>query len=355
MLEELCRQFRLLEDDGLKFHFLDSPFPVYKGRNKLMLMLEHLRQQCWKQLLLPVKAWQKKCDIVFCNDYFAPYIHLGFHTVQVYHDAFFYEYAEHYNAIWLQMFKHLAVPAARRSAFIVAPSRYARDTIHRHTQIPLEKIVPIYEGPKTFPPSSNNEPVPGWLAALKNKRYILHVGVFEKRKNLPRLIQAFCLLKERFPDLQLVLVGKGSGKPYSEDLYNIQAIIKEKKLENEVLMPGYLPDAVLNLVYRHAFMYVFPSVNEGFGIPLLEAFRAGLPVLASNNTCLPEVGGDAILTFNPFDETDIYHKMLQVLEDATLRATLCERGQKRLQLFSWETTAKQIISLFEKAVSRPKN
>ena len=105
--------------------------------------------------------------------------------------------------------------------------------------------------------------------------------------------------------------------------------IQQNNLEKHVILPGYVSDEELGLVYANAFMYIFPSYNEGFGIPILEAFRFGLPVLVADNTCLPEVGGTAVLTFNPFEVDDIYEKMKMVIDDDLLRRKLKKDGLER--------------------------
>jgi len=86
-LEELCKQFSLLEDDRFQFIYFDTTAAVYTGRNKFMLLFEHIRLQIWKQIILPWKAWRNHCDIVYCNDYFAPFFHFKYKTIQVFHDA----------------------------------------------------------------------------------------------------------------------------------------------------------------------------------------------------------------------------------------------------------------------------
>lgn len=316
-------------------------------------MVEHIRQQLWKQIMLPYKAWRKHCDIVYCNDYFAPYFHIGYKTVQVFHDAFFYEYPQYCNPIWLQLFKGIAVPAARRSAFIITPTEYAKKRVHHFTKIPLEKIVAIHQGPKTLYASTDlnlSNPLPHWLPTIKNIPYLLHVGVFEKRKNIPTLLHAFKLLKEAGYPHQLVLVGKGNGKMNSDDTQNIINTIATLGLAKEVVMPGYIADEDLGTVYQNSSLYVFPSINEGFGIPILEAFQHGVPVLVANNTCLPEVGGDAVISFNPFEATDIFKKISLVLNDSHLQENMKSKGADRLQAFKWEKTATQLLAVFEQAI-----
>lgn len=316
--------------------------------------------------MLPYKAWRKRCDIVYCNDYFAPYFHWGFTTVQVFHDAFFYEYPQYCNPIWLQLFKNIAVPAARKSAFIITPTEYAKQRVHHFTRIPLERIISIHQGPKTIGsprttltdsglentlPDSQN-PLPEWLPTHQNTPYILHVGVMEKRKNLPTLIKAFKLMKDAGYPHKLVLVGKGNGKINSDDTENIKRTINELELAKEVILPGYVADEVLKPIYANASLYVFPSINEGFGIPILEAFQQGVPVLVANNTCLPEVGGDAVLSFNPYEAADIFNKISLVLNDTALQKEMIEKGKTRLKSFNWEKTATQLLAVFEQAIRK---
>lgn len=315
-----------------------------------MLIFEHIRQQVWKQVILPWKAWKKHCDIVYCNDYFAPFFHLNYKTVQVFHDALFYEYPQYCNAIWLKLFKGIAVPAARKSAFIITPTNYARERVHFFTKIPLERIVAIYQGPKTL--EITNSTIPNWLPIQKSIPYLLHVGVFEKRKNIPTLLQAFKKLKEAGYPHQLVLVGKGNGKINSDDSIEIQKTIEQLALQDEIIMPGYLPDELLSVVYQNASLYVFPSINEGFGIPILEAFQFNLPVIVANNTCLLEVGADAVISFDPFKPEDIYQKMALVLNDKALQESMKQKARERLNHFSWHKTATELLAVFEKVVQK---
>ena len=116
-------------------------------------------------------------------------------------------------------------------------------------------------------------------------------------------------------------------------------------------MPGYVSDQLLAKFYQHALIYVFPSRNEGFGIPVLEAFAYGLPVIIANNSCLPEIAGDAALSFDPADESALYEKFQILLSNEDLRKEMSKKALERLSFFSWEKAAKELKSIFRKAVS----
>ncbi len=352
VIEELCKQFKKIDNENFRFVFFDSSFPVYTGKNKLLLIFEHLRFQCWKQIILPVKAWQNNCSILFCGDYFSPYFRLGFKTIVIFHDAFFFQFPKHYNPIWLSIFRYTAIPAAKKCSYIMTVTNFASKKIQLFTTLPKEKFVTIHPGGKSLPPDNNSFLLPNSLQEIVANKYILHIGVFEKRKNLPALVHAFNKLKEAgHSDLKLVLVGKGNGKTYSDDTEQIQMSIRKFGLEKEVLFPGHLSDQQLSIFYKNAFMYVFPSINEGFGLPVLEAFSFSLPVIVANNSSLPEVGGDAVLSFDPFTVDDLYLTMKQVLEDEKLRLSLIEKGKKRLEQFSWEKATDHLLTIFKKAVN----
>ncbi len=355
VIEEFCRQFRTSTDQRFQFVFFDTRLPVYTGKKKFLLLFEHIRYQWWKQVILPLKARANHCDILFCGDYFVPLFHPGCQTVEIFYDAFFFEYPGHYNKLWLKLFHNIAIPGAKRSAYIMTITEYAKKKVHKYTNIPEEKLVTIYPGPKSLQQHKIPGNIPGNLSMIEGQQYILHVGVLERRKNLPALINAFQLLRESgYPNLKLVLVGKGNGKTFSDDTEQVDDAIQKNKLENHVIRLGYLPDEQVGILYQHAFMYVFPSINEGFGIPIMEAFSFNLPVLVANNSCLPEVGGDAVICFDPFNIQDICDKMKLVIENEPLRKELISKGRERLQHFSWEKAAAQLMDVFEKAYREKK-
>ncbi|WP_374951398.1 glycosyltransferase family 4 protein [Mucilaginibacter sp.] len=349
-LQELCKEFRKLEVPGVKFKFIDSTIPVYNGKNKILNLIGHFRYLVWKQLILPVKALLGGCDVVFCTDTVVPLMKLGFKTIPVFHDAFFFETPENYGKVWLWLYLTTALPAAMRSPFVVTPSAYAKKQINQHTNIPLNKLVVIAEGPKEINTITESSEILNQFNLMSGK-YLLHVGSMFKRKNLPALIRAFSKIKAdgKF-DLKLVLAGSLSPASVESDHTEIVNAIDRYKLSDDVILTGYLPDRAVSQLYQSALVYVFPSINEGFGIPVLEAFQYNLPVIAADNTSLPEVGGNAIITFDPFDTDDIYLKIKTVLNDPELRSRLIAKGNERLNLFSWKKAALELVELFRKAV-----
>lgn len=353
-LRELCREFEKIPATDVRFHFIDTALRVYTGENTLLKWAEHINYQLWKQIILPVKAWARGCDIVFCTDNIAPVTHLGFKTIPVFHDAFCFEMPQNYSPIWLWLFKKTSLPAARRSPVIVTPTYYAKQQLQKFTGISAQKFIVVYEGPRILT-SGANKSGNDFLAqkSLRHKQYLLHVGSFFKRKNIPLLINAFSLLKAtgNYPLLNLVLAGPPPPENTESGYQQVITALSQTKFANDIVLTGFVSDDDLSTLYKNALLYVFPSIDEGFGIPVLEAFSYNLPTLVANNTCLPEVGADAVITFDPFDAQDISAKLKMVIDNETLQQQMADKGQERLRDFSWEKTAKELIAVFKQVAS----
>jgi glycosyltransferase involved in cell wall biosynthesis len=340
------------EHPGFIFYFLDAATKAYTGNHFLLKIKEQLSYFFWKQIILPYKSKDLGCQVLFCSDFMVPYFSLGIKTIPVFHDAFFWEYPEHYNKYWLVFFRNLGLAAAKKSAFVVTPTQYASNQLAKYTGINPNKIEVIGEAPKTIDTSISDNETSTIVKQILNLNYILHVGTLEKRKNLVALIQAFKIVRENgFPNLKLVLVGKASNKITLDDSSAIKDAIMQQQLTNEVILTDYLCDAEVQQLYQKAKLYVFPSINEGFGIPVLEAFKYQVPIVIANNTCLPEVAGLGAKSFNPFEVTDIAQTITLLLNDEALRQSYIEKGNAQLQNFSWEKTAGSLMQLFKKAVA----
>ena len=345
------------EHPGFIFFFLDAKTKAYTGNHFLLKIKEQLSYFFWKQIILPYKSKDLGCQVLFCSDFMVPYFSLGIKTIPVFHDAFFWEYPQHYNKYWLLFFRNLGLAAAKKSAYVVTPTQYASNQLSKYTGIPQSKIIAIGEAPKTIEDQNKDyqnkeNQVSTSTQDILNTDYILHVGTLEKRKNLPALIRAFKMVQQSgFPNLKLVLVGKASNKKTLDDSSAITDAINQEQLSRDVVLTGYLNDAEVQVIYQKAKLYVFPSINEGFGIPVLEAFKYKVPVVIANNTCLPEVAGLGAKSFNPFEVTDIAQTITLLLNDQALRQSYIEKGNAQLQNFSWEKTAGSLMQLFKKAAA----
>lgn len=175
--------------------------------------------------------------------------------------------------------------------------------------------------------------------------YILYVGALTVRKNIKRALEAFALISDQMPSLRFILVGPRSWKQSP-----VEEIIERLDIGDKILLTGPLTDKDLPALYNGAELFIFPSLYEGFGLPVLEAMACGTPVLTSNLSSLPEVTGDAAKLVDPIDVNAIAQAMTQVLQNPALAATMREKGLRRAQQFTWERTATQTLALYKKVL-----
>jgi glycosyltransferase involved in cell wall biosynthesis len=171
--------------------------------------------------------------------------------------------------------------------------------------------------------------------------YLLFVGTIEPRKNLVRLVQAFSDLSVVSPESTLIIAGM-KGWQY-EDLF---ALVKQRGLEEKVRFLGFIDEAEKPFLIKGAQVFVYPSLYEGFGIPVLEALSCGTPTLTSNISAMPEVAGDAAVLVDPKNLDDIRRGLQLLMTDASLRATLAQRSVKRAGMFDWRKTASQTRDVY---------
>jgi len=179
--------------------------------------------------------------------------------------------------------------------------------------------------------------------------YLLYVGGHAPHKNLLRLIAAFAQIAPRFPTLQMVLVGWGTPLLVNRTR---EAIAAYQLKDRVLILPNTLTPVQLSRLYQRCRLFVYPSLYEGFGLPVLEAMVNGAPVVCSNTSSLPEVAGDAALYFNPYSVEDIARTLQQVLTDDNLRASLKVKGSAHANLFSWENTAKKLHQFFQAVIEK---
>jgi len=167
------------------------------------------------------------------------------------------------------------------------------------------------------------------------------VGAFEPRKNLPGLVEAMKIIHARSEKIPLIIAGRRGG-----EYEKVLGLIRRAGLEEKVRVTGYVPEAELRRLYRLATAFVFPSLAEGFGLPILEAMASGLPVAASRTSAMPEVGGDAAVYFDPSRPEDLASAVIRLLEDQDLRQRLAEKGKARARMFSWTATARRTLDFY---------
>lgn len=182
---------------------------------------------------------------------------------------------------------------------------------------------------------------------LKNglrRPFFLAVGSLQPRKNLLRLIEAYADVRRAHPEIHLVIVGPGGFRAS-----RIRDAIVERGLSDSVQRLGYVNDQDLAAIYNAAVALVYPSVYEGFGLPVIEAMACGRPVVAANTSSLPEVAGDAGILVDPFDVSSLRNAMMRILDDPRAACELGERGLARAAQFSWRRSAQMAVAAYRAA------
>jgi glycosyltransferase involved in cell wall biosynthesis len=267
-------------------------------------------------------------------------------TVLTVHDLIFRHLPEHHKPL-NRWYLNWTLPLyCRRATHIIAISECTRRDLIAAYDVPPEKISVIHEAADPrFAPQA-----PDRVTAMRQRyglpeRYILFVGTIEPRKNLTRLLRAFEVAHREGLTEALVVVGK-RGWLY-DDFF---ARLEGSSVRDAVLLPGYVPDDDLPAVYAGAQALVWPSLYEGFGLPILEAMACGTPVACSGTSSLPEVGGEAALYFDPASAQSITEVLRRLLSDPDLRAELVDRGFDQTAGFSWDRVAAETEVVYEAVI-----
>jgi glycosyltransferase involved in cell wall biosynthesis len=245
---------------------------------------------------------------------------------------------------------------ARFSRTIITSSECSKRDIVTHLGVPEEKVVVIHDGSDQSLFNTTSPDMPA-LAALRarlgiEKPYLLHHGTIQPRKNLKRLIQAFRLMLTNNADLDFDLVLVGGRGWASDEIVNAAA---ESNGRGRVILAGILDDIDLALLIKGATLAVVPSLYEGFSLPMVEAMACGVPTIASNTSCLPEISGKALAYFDPLSIQDMAACMHAVLRDSDLSLRLRQKGLDRAREFTWERCARQTLEVLMKVGQANRN
>jgi glycosyltransferase involved in cell wall biosynthesis len=293
---------------------------------------------------IPVRCVRDRIDVLHVQ-YFAPPVSpVSF--VPMIHDVSYSVYPETFGRGDRARFA-LGIPwTIRRARRVLTVSQHSKRDIAERYHLAPERIDVAYPGVDVGDFTSERTPSDVEILARHGVRapYILAVGNLQPRKNLVRLLTAFAHVRNDRPDagLRLVLVGKPA--LHHERL---ERAIYDAGLAEHVDETGYVPRSDLPALYRSAAAFCYPSLYEGFGLPVLEAMACGTPVITSTSSSLPEVAGSAAILVDPGDERAIAAGLLQVLDSNEVQATLARAGVARARQFSWDATARAVIASLE--------
>lgn len=326
---------------------VSAPDPVRRGG--IWRVWNGLSTLLWIQLVLPAKLLWLRADLLHAPSYFAPLL-CPCPLVLTVHDMLYLTQPQHYKDRLFSLYARVFIKGAVRRAHIICTgSAYSKEQIKSAYGMTADRIrVTHYGVHPRYEPQPEERLVPLRTKYRLDRRYFLFVGAWDHpRKNLPRLIRAFRLFCEnQRNDYELILVGpEGSGSS------EVHALLSDPEAGRRVRALGFVPDGDMPGIYAAAEAFVFPSLGEGFGLPVIEAMACGTPVMVSRATCLPEVAGDAAVFFDPEDPADIARAMRLTLRP-DLHREMKQKGLRRAEIFTWENAARETQKAYADALNR---
>jgi glycosyltransferase involved in cell wall biosynthesis len=335
----LLGESRFTTDSGIQLQF--SRLPTLRPTVRIL----------WEQLVQPAVLASHKIDLLHALAFVVPLL-ATCPTVVTVHDLSFIHFPEAFrpwNRLYLSYFTAWSVRKARR---VVAVSESTRRDVISCFGLPAERVDVVHNGVDSqfrLLPAAE-------IDSFRQRRglpgkYILFIGTLEPRKNLETLLKAYTHLLARYQggssDAPKLVIGGAKGWYYEQ----VFAAVEELELTRQVIFPGYIAQEELPWWYGAATLFVYPPYYEGFGLPVLEAMRCGVPVITSSVSSLPEVVGDAGLLVAPMDVEELAEAMYRLLQDATLCEELRQLGLERSADFSWERTAMETASVYRRVLS----
>lgn len=301
----------------------------------------------WYNVKVPLLLRKYKADVFVSADSFCS-LTTRVPQCLVLHDLSFLHYPEFIKKSHLRFYKKYIPRFLQKARSVATVSQFSKNDIISAYKIPDAKIDVVYSAAKDiFRPVSFDIKMAVKRKYTEEKEYFLYVGAIHPRKNLMNLLKAFSLFKKRQQsNMKLVIAGRLAWK--NEGFIES---IKTYKYRDDVVLTGYIEEQQLADLTASAWALVYPSLFEGFGVPVLEAMKCEVPVLTSSGTSMREVAGNAAVYFDATDIKDIADKMMLVYRDETFRNKLIENGKTVVQQYNWDITAKLLWQTILKAIA----
>lgn len=329
------KQVESFSDDLKEFEIYTAPFSSES----------HIFGDPWEFFLLPGSLRTNNINLFHGPAFMAPPFHKGFRSVSTIHDLVAFHHPQTIPTRYAYYMRFIIKLMIHKASAIITDTEFIRDEIIDTFHVDEERVfaVPIAVSEMFKPVTDKTK-----IEKLKErygirKRYFLHIGNIEPRKNLTNLFHACNRIWDKLcRDFQLVVTGK-KGWLY-RDIFNT---LRETGLISDVVFTGYVNEEDIPALYSGADFFIFPSVYEGFGLPILEAMRCGTPVITSDASSLPEVAGEAALYVDPLNPGDIAEKILGLAYNDSLKKELREKGFHQASKFSWAKTAGETLKVYE--------
>lgn len=345
---ESIRELQKIDKDNEYFIFVSpgEDHCLQESANVHIIELKCPTYPLWEQIALPQAIAKIKPDLLHCTSNTAP-INCKVPLILTLHDIIFMEPRQSGNKSLYQnmgwYYRRLVVPRIlNKCQKIITVSHFERNRIKESLKLPDSQVITVYNGYSDyfFPRQDVKTVTQKYIQADK---YLFFLGNTDPKKNVPRTLKAYALYRERSKAALPLLIAD-----IKEEI--LVTILKDLNIEHIrpfITSPGYIPNTDLPYLYSGAFAFLYTSLRESFGIPLLEAMACGVPVVTSNTSSMPEIGGEDALLSDPTNEEDIAQKILLLENDPTVYLQQINYGLERVKLFSWEQTARNLLSIYQ--------
>lgn len=309
----------------------------------------------WEQFTLPAEVKKDNLDFLHstCN---TSALRLPVPMMLTLHDIIYLEKTDFKGTAYQNfgnLYRRFVVPKiVDKSKLIITVSNFERNVILNKLNLPEQKVKVIYNA---VSPKFNTNYAPERLTEFREAHqlpldFILFLGNTAPKKNTVNVIKAYAAYKTEVPDgLPMVILD------YDKNLvFELLAKLGQQHLEKDFLFPGYIASEEMPLLYNISRLFLYPSLRESFGLPLLEAMACGVPVITANTSSMPEVAADAALFVDPLDYHHIKDQMIKILNDSELAVQLKEKGLRRAAEFTWKAAATQLLALYNTFNQLPK-
>lgn len=323
---------------------------LQESKNVHIMELSCPTYPLWEQVALPRAVKKIKPDLLHCTSNTAP-LYCNVPLVLTLHDIIFLEPKQYENKSWYQNmgrhYRRFVVPRIlAHCKKIITVSVFERDRIQKALRLPHSKITAVYNGFNAhFKPIQNTKAITEKY--IQANEYLFFLGNTDPKKNTPRTLKAYSLYLQKSEKKLPLLIAD-----LKEDI--IDSILKEEHIEEikpYLFYPGYIPNQDLVYLYNGAFAFLYTSLRESFGIPLLEAMACGTPVITSNTSAMPEIAGENCLLITPTSEKEIADTLIELEQNPDLYNRQIQYGLQRVKKFSWTQTAQALLEIYKQTAA----
>jgi len=319
-----------------------TPAPNFRRVVCPVVAMKRAARYSWEQGVLPLQLLRENPALVHSLGYVIPLAARGPQVVSV-HDVNYLGHTGRRTAIGRRAFRFFVERTVKRADKVITISEFSRGEIIRHMDVPGDKVQVIHLAGREVENGSAAPIPPSEIQRNIGRPYIMAFSSLSAHKNIGRLVTAFRKISASVPHA-LVLVGHMPEK-------NAARSEIESTGDDRIIFTGHLPDAEVESLMQNASLFAFPSLYEGFGMPVVDAQHAGVPVACSSAGALPEVAGEGAVVFDPLSVDDMASALQRCLLDMDLRLTLIANGYENAKRFSWDKTARETLDVYSAITS----